>query len=147
LNKQERVEKPALSFIKGMPIYLYRNDGSEETREVFQKMNDEHIYLGKEGNELGWRRVYTVPQASFDTKVDPNDPKSFVERTASKKGTYGDMQDYSKELSHKRAEQHDGVDPVKEDFFKRYSAERKGAKHPEEQRKAINDGGMTVEWD
>ena len=48
------------------------------------------------------------------------------------KGTYGDLQDYSKELSEKRKTMNNGVDPVQQKFFKDYSKQRKGAKHVNE---------------
>ena len=36
------------------------------------------------------------------------------------KGTFGDMMDYSSELSQKRAEKAGGIDPVKKKHFENY---------------------------
>jgi len=129
-----------------MPIYIYYRESTGEIAEVVQGMNDEHVYHGQDGAENDWKRVYTSPQASIDTKINPNDPKAFLEATRNKRGTYGDMQDLSKELSDKRAGTK-GVDPVKEKFFENYSKERKGAKHPEELKKKRDFGPIKVDWD
>ena len=51
------------------------------------------------------------------------------------KRTYGDMLDYSKEMSEKRKSLNGGIDPVKDSYYKNYSAQRKGSKHPNEIRK------------
>jgi hypothetical protein len=73
-----------------------------------------------------------VPNASIDTSVDPYSSKEFIQKTENKKGTYGDMMDYSKELSYERGEKNGGVDPVKEKYFKDYANKRNGAKHFDE---------------
>jgi hypothetical protein len=57
----------------------------------------------------------------------------------------GDMLDKSQELSQKRADKNGGVDPVKDKFFKDYSAQRKGAKHPDEKKK-LNSTKISVEY-
>jgi hypothetical protein len=129
-----------------MPLYVYQHEESGEVREIFQGMNEEHVYRGEDGSENGWKRVYTVPQASFDTKVDPNDAKSFIDRTANKKGTYGDIQDHSAELSEMRAQQHNGVDPIKKKYFEDYSSARNGAKHPDELKSQTKFEGINVDW-
>ena len=51
-----------------MPIYIYKNPDTEEYKEVIQTMNEEHIYIDEFG--LEWKRVFTVPHASIDTKDD-----------------------------------------------------------------------------
>jgi hypothetical protein len=130
-----------------MPLYTYRNEQTGEQIDLIQGMNDIHEYHGECGTEKGWVRVFYAPQATFDTKVDPNSPKAFVDYTATRKGTYGDMQDKAKELSEQRSEQNGGVDPVKEKFFKDYSDARKGAKHPEELKKTVKNDNFTVDWD
>ena len=72
--------------------------------------------------------VYTVPQASIDTQIDPNSPSEFKRKA---KGNLGDIWDQSAEASEKRTKQQ-GEDPVKKQFFKDYSTKRKGAKHPKD---------------
>jgi len=110
-----------------MPIYIYKSPNGEEYKEVVQTMAEDHVYFDSEG--LEWKRVLTVPNASIDTSVDPYSSREFVEKTSNKKGTYGDMMDYSQELSHTRAEKNGGIDPVKEKYYKDYSKKRNGAKH------------------
>ena len=115
-----------------MPIYIYHNEEKDEYREIYQSMTEEHVYCGENGDEDGWKRVFTVPNASIDAQVDPFSSKEFVQKTGNKKGTYGDLIDRSKEMSEKRAQLNGGVDPVKQKYFEQYSKERRGAKHPEQ---------------
>ncbi len=115
-----------------MPIYIYHNEEKDEYREIYQSMTEEHVYRGENGDEDGWKRVFTVPNASIDAQVDPFSSKEFVQKTGNKKGTYGDLIDRSKEMSEKRAQLNGGVDPVKQKYFEQYSKERRGAKHPEQ---------------
>lgn len=129
-----------------MPIYLYENQETGEVHEVFQNMKDPHVYFGPNGDEDGWKRIYTVPQASIDSKIDPFKSTDFVHKTAAKKGTYGDLLDRSKELSEKRADLNGGVDPVKQDYFKKYSEERNGAKHMLDRPSKIEGKNFTAEF-
>jgi len=115
-----------------MPIYIYHNEQNDEYREIFQSMEDKHEYFGENGDENSWKRVFTVPNASIDSQVDPFSSKDFVNKTNNKKGTYGDLLDRSKEMSEKRAQIAGGVDPVKEKYYQDYSKARKGAKHPDQ---------------
>lgn len=106
-----------------MPIYSYIDDDTGEIHDVAQGMNDVHEYYHN-GKKL--RRIFYVPNASIDTNV--NSESAFVEKTAKMRGTIGDIQDYSKELSEKRGGFND---PVRQKYYKDYSAKRKGAKHPD----------------
>jgi hypothetical protein len=119
-----------------MPIYIYKHPEEEDYKEVFQKMNDSHEYFDSDG--LEWKRVFTVPNASIDSHIDPHSQKEFVDKTSSKKGTVGDMMNHSKEMSEMRAESNGGVDPVKEKYYKDYSAKRNGAKHFAEVKEKAN---------
>ena len=120
-----------------MPIYVYKHPEKEEYEEVLQGMSEEHIY-SKDGVE--WERVFLSPNASVSTEVDPFNRNSFIEKTGNMKGTVGDMMSLSEELSEKRAAQSkDGKDPVKEELYKKYSEERKGAKHPDSLKKFENN--------
>jgi predicted nucleic acid-binding Zn ribbon protein len=130
-----------------MPIYLYQHNKTKEVREVFQSMNDVHEYYGDENElESGWQRIFTVPTASVDTQQDPFSTNDFLERTAKKKGTYGNMLDYSKELSEKRASIAGGKDPIKEEYYKQYSKDRRGAKHPDQVKKTFENKHVKVEF-
>jgi len=128
-----------------MPIYVYKHPEKEEYIEVLQGMNDEHAY---EQDGLAWERVFLAPNASIDSDVDPFSGRQFVETTAAKKGTMGDMMDYSKELSMKRAAKNGGVDPVKEKYYKKYSDARNGTKHPQEIKdKGYESKNVKIEYD
>lgn len=106
-----------------MPIYCYTNHDESEYVEVVQKMNDVHEYFGEDGEK--WTRVFTVPQAAICTKIDYWNPKDFVEKTAAKKGTVGDLWDQAREASDKRAKEA-GKDPIKEKYYDDYAKKRGG---------------------
>ena len=128
-----------------MPIYVYKHPKKEEYIEVLQGMNDEHVY---EQDGLAWERVFLAPNASIDSDVDPFSGRQFVDTTAAKKGTMGDMMDYSKELSLKRASKNGGVDPVKQKYYKKYSDERNGTKHPQQIKdKGYESKNVKIEYD
>ena len=112
-----------------MPLYTYYRESTGEYRDVFQSMNEEHQYFGENGSEDDWRRVYHAPNMSIDSNIDPNNPRDFVNKTANKKGTMGDLLDRSKELSEKRASKLGTEDPIKRKFFDNYAKERNGKKH------------------
>lgn len=128
-----------------MPIYSFLNKKTGEVIDVFQSMNDIHEYKGKSGKENFWERIFYSPNASIDTKQDPFSSNQYLDRTKSKKGTYGNMLDYSKELSEKRAHVNGGVDPVKEKYYTEYSKQRKGAKHPDKMKKTFENKNFKVE--
>ena len=51
-----------------MPEYIYEHPETGEQITVWQSIHEEHVY--KVGDVI-YNRVYTIPQASIDTKVDP----------------------------------------------------------------------------
>lgn len=124
-----------------MPIYLFQNQETEEITEVFFGMNDDKKHIDENG--LEWKRIFTVPNASIDTKIDPNSAKEFVQKTGNKKGTVGDMLDLSAELSAKR-EAKDGKDSVKEKFFEDYKKKTNGKKHMSDTPKKIETKTATI---
>jgi hypothetical protein len=109
-----------------MPAYYFSNPEDEsEIVEIFQSMNDAHEYH-KDG--VKWDRVWCNPQLNcHGTEIDPNDSNKFIEKTGKMKGTYGDMIDYSKEMSEKRKDQF-GYDPVQQKHFDNYQ-KSVGKKH------------------
>ena len=109
-----------------MPIYIYQNPKTEEYIEVIQTMHEDHVYHDEAG--LEWKRIFTSPNMAIDLDTDPFSENSFIEKTK-EAGTLGDMWDRSAEMSAKRAEKAGGVDPLKKDYFKKYSKERGGSKH------------------
>lgn len=129
-----------------MPIYIYHNSETQEYVEVVQKMSDVHEYFGERDDEDKWKRVFTSPNASFDSKIDPFKASEFARKTGSKKGTYGDLLDKSAELSQQRADITGGTDPVKAKYFEDYSKTRRGAKHPSDFKKVINNKNATIDF-
>jgi hypothetical protein len=109
-----------------MPIYLFQNPETDEVKEVVLGMNDPKVY---QNDGVNWVRLFTIPNAAIDTRVDPHSAKDFVKAT-NKKGTIGDLFDRSAELSEKRKEKI-GHDPLKEKYYENYSKTRKGKKHPD----------------
>lgn len=75
-------------------------------------MKDKHEYIDESGYK--WNRVFTCPQMSVDTEINPFNEREFVEKTKLKKNlTVGDTWDISAELSKKR-ERLAGKDFIKE---------------------------------
>jgi hypothetical protein len=109
-----------------MPVYQYSHPEYPIVIEVVQSMKDPHVYIDDE--DVEWQRVWSAPNASIDTQVDPFDSKAFVDSTKNKKGTMGDLWDQAKEASEKRTDKL-GHDPIKQKYFKNYSKGRKGMKH------------------
>ena len=128
-----------------MPMYLFENPETGEVVEVFFHMNDEKSHTDDSGVE--WKRLYGNPQLSTHASIDPWNNNDFVNKTADMKGTVGDLLDRSAELSAKRAEQHDGVDPVKQKYFNKYSEERHGAKHQKDRARIYESKNVKIEFD
>ena len=126
-----------------MPFYLYENPESGEVIELMQGMNDEHVYIDPNG--LNWTRLFTSPNANFDTQVDPFSQSDYRKATDNKKGTLGDLMDYSKDLSEQRASKNGGVDPVAEKHRDRHE-KNTGQKHPE-RAKVYESKNVRVEYD
>jgi hypothetical protein len=109
-----------------MPLYTYEHPETGETKDILEKMNDAHVYIGKDG--LEWKRIFYAPNSNIDTQLDPFDSKAFVDKTGKNKGTMGEMMDRSREMSEKRKDKL-GYDPVQKKYFKEYSEKRNGTKH------------------
>ncbi len=126
-----------------MPQYLFCHpEDDSQIVEVFFLMNDKKFYIDDSG--LEWRRVFTVPQASIDSDIDPNNREEFARRAA-KYSTVGDLADKSKELSEKRKSK-EGYDPLEQKFFKDYAASRGGKKHPKDKPTKIETKFATVDF-
>ncbi len=126
-----------------MPQYLFCHpEDDSQIVEVFFHMNDKKFYI--DDNGLEWRRVFTVPQASIDSDIDPNNREEFARRAA-KYSTVGDLADKSKELSEKRKSK-EGYDPLEQKFFKDYAASRGGKKHPKDKPTKIENKFATVDF-
>lgn len=126
-----------------MPIYLFKHPDKEEYEEVFFGMNDKKEYTDESG--IQWQRVFLGSQLSTEAKVNPWDNADFVNKTGSKKGTIGDMLDLSRDLSEQRAKENGGIDPVKQDYYKNYSKQRGGAKHPDQVKKTFENKHIRID--
>jgi len=119
-----------------MPEYLYRNPDTGEVLSIIQGMNDEHKFVDDQG--LEWQRIFLNPTMSVDSQdVDPFSEQQFVEKTANMKGTYGDMVDYSKEMSQRREEKLGKEDPLRRKVYNDYKKDR-GIAHPKDRPKSKN---------
>jgi len=112
-------------------------------------MSDYKPYKGEDGQDEGWKRVYDSPQVNIGNyvakKVDPWDNKQFVNRTGNMKGTYGDLHDYSAQMSEKRAsESITGEDPIKREHFDKYE-KKTGQKHFDDKPKVIETKNVKIE--
>ncbi|NJO59116.1 MAG: hypothetical protein HC836_12510 [Richelia sp. RM2_1_2] len=111
-----------------MPLYIYQHPDTKEIREVLQSIHEEHIFVDE--NEIKWDRIFTVPNASIDSRLNPWQPNDFINKTSRNGDNIGALWDRSRELSEKRASENGGIDPVKEKYFKDYAKERNGKEHP-----------------
>jgi len=124
-----------------MGLYIFQHPKTGKIKEVFQNMNDEHVY---EENGVQWERVWTVPQAAVDANIDPFNQNQFVDKLGNTKGTLGDTWSRSAELSEKRAAKRDGVDPVKKKYYDDYATKRGGKRNPNEIKEKINKISVTI---
>lgn len=134
-----------------MPYYDFENVDTGKVDSVFYHMSETKDYAGPKGDQPGkWRRVWSNPQAAFDSRpVDPHSARDFS-RVTNKKGTVGELWDRSAEMSAKRADK-EGVDPIKSSFYKDYARKHPGKSHPaqirEKQTDALKKVGITVhDW-
>ena len=126
-----------------MPIYLYENPEDGRVIELIQGMNEDHSYIDEKGVE--WKRVFTSPNANFDSQIDPFSQSDYRTATTNKNGTLGDMMDLSKELSQQRADKNGGVDPIAEKHRDNYE-KNTGNKHPDSA-KVYESKNVRVEYD
>ena len=125
-----------------MPLYLFRNDETGEEKDVFFGMLEKKEYTDENGKQ--WRRIYYIPTASIDTKINPFSERDFVNKTGNKKGTVGEVMDLSAELSEKRAESTGKEDPVKRKLFNDYEKKTK-KKHLLDKPKLIENSKVKIE--
>ena len=128
-----------------MPEYLYQHPQSEEYKYIFLGMEDIHEYVDDDGVE--WNRIFTTTQLSAVTigEIDPFDKNDFINKTAQKKGSYGDLLDASRDLGRQRKEKL-GYDPVQNKYFDDFSKSRRGLRHPQDKRGHKKIKGIDVEF-
>lgn len=121
--------------LNSMPYYEFLNEKTGETKNIFFNMNDKKEYIDNDGYQ--WIRQFISPNASINSKIDPFDHKKSLEKLKETRGTIGDMQDFSKEQSLKRADKLGHQDPVRQKFYDKYAAERGGKRHIEERKELL----------
>jgi hypothetical protein len=126
-----------------VPLYCFTNSDESEYVDVFFHMNDNKVYVGPDGKE--WRRVYTSPNASIDSKIDPFSSRDFVEKTGRKKGNLGNLMDAAKDASLARA-QKVGKDPVREKWLSDYKATNKVDYFDSSKDKVVKKNGVTIDF-
>lgn len=125
-----------------MPRYIFQNKETKEYVEVFQSMNEPHIY---EEDGVEFQRIFTVPNMSIDSMgVNPYSQKDYIKKT-DKKMTLGEIMDFSSELSESRAAKEGGVDPIKKNYFDKYQKENK-VKHFQDKPKVIETKQVKIEF-
>ena len=91
-----------------MPQYCFSHPETNEVKEIFQHMSEEHSY---EENGVKWNRVWEAPRVSFDSQIDAWSARAFTDATGQKKGNMGEIWDLSREMQQKRAQGSD-FDPL-----------------------------------
>jgi len=132
-----------------MPLFLFKNSDTNEVREIFFKMNDDKVYNGEDGTEIGkWSRRWTKPNASVNSlsNTNPFDTRAHVEKTGQMKGSLGDLFNISKEMSERRQDKIGGEDPVKRKFFEDYKQKNNGAKHFHDRPDKIETKHATIDF-
>jgi hypothetical protein len=120
-----------------MPLYSYIDDRDDKVYDIVQGMNDVHEATAPDGYKLS--RLWMKPLMSVDAKLNPNDPQSFVKYTNSRKGSYGELLDLSKELTQQRKDKNAGYDQVEQDMFTNYSKTRAGREHPDQKKQKLKE--------
>lgn len=109
-----------------MACYLYQHPKTKKIVEVIQRMTEPHVY-SEDGIEFN--RIFTIPNPSFDTKINPFSSKEFSSKMGRKKGKLDDMYREAEELSQIRKDKA-GKDPIQEKYYSDWSKKRRGKKHP-----------------
>jgi hypothetical protein len=128
-------------------VYQFRNKKNGKIVDIVMSMKDYKPYRGENGNEDFWERIYDLPQVNIGNAkvVDPFDNKAFVNKTGGMKGKYGDLLDYSSELSERRAAMAGGDDPIKRNYFNEYEKKTNGKKHVKDLPKKIENKNIKIE--
>lgn len=116
-----------------MPLYSYTNDETGEIKDVYQTMNEPHIY---EENGKKWRRIFAIPHANIDQKIDPFSKDQFMERTKRMSGNLGNLFDESLRLKKMRQQITGGPDAIQKKYLKE---EAKKGRAGKERKKIIEN--------
>ncbi len=123
-----------------MPIYLYQNPKTKKVKEIVQTMSEKHTYSE---NGVEWKRVWTVPQATVDGKLDAFSCNGFYDKIDKTKNTMKDVWARSAELSDIRASKRDGVDPIKKQLFDNYEKKTKKP-HPHKLKERAANASVVI---
>lgn len=127
-------------------IYQFQNKNTGEIVDISMPMKDYKHYRGENGDEDFWERIYYSNQVNIgNAKSDPFNQNLFIEKTGKMKGTYGDLLDYSRELSDKRAEKI-GEDPLKRKYLDEYKKKTGGKKHLADFKKKIETKNAIIDY-
>ncbi len=112
-----------------MPLHSYIHDESGETIDVFVEITAPNIEHQRQiVGERTFRRVYEPVHFCKDARTGDATKEDYLRKTQDKRGvTLQEMANISKEFSEQRAAR-DGVDGVKEQFYKTYEKDM-GAPH------------------
>ena len=101
-----------------MPTYEFLSKNESEYNVFYFDMKSAPKIGGFFTDENGkiWKRIASMPQASTCIDIDPFDSKAFVEKTGRMKGTWGDLEKMSAEMSEKRAAKNGGRDDILEKY-------------------------------
>lgn len=129
-------------------VYQFRNKKTGKIIDIVMSMKDYKHYRGQNNDDDNWERIYDMPQVNIGNAsvVDPFDNKSFVNKTGNMKGKYGDLLDYSSELSDRRAALAGGEDPLKRKYFDDYKKKTNGKRHLKDLPKKIETKNATIEF-
>lgn len=135
-----------------MPVIDFQHTPTGKVDSVYLTMDAPREYAGPNGDQKGeWVRLWSVPNAAVDTKLDPHSAADFVKATNKKGGTLGELYDRAAELSHERASKEGGIDHVKQSFYADYKRRHKGVAHPQEARDAgqrrLREAGIDFDLD
>lgn len=111
-----------------MPSYSFQDKKGKIEYFIFASKDVPSIGKTVKIKNKNWTRVIIeAPKAQVDSisKIDINNPKDFVDKTARKSGTLGDLWTESQNLSDQRIEK-EGRDVIKEKYAEDHKKRRKG---------------------
>lgn len=114
-----------------MPVYDFHHAETNHTISVLVPLtatDKERAQQVQDGKV--YKRVYAAPLAAKDLNPKDGTLSDYRRTTGEKNLTVGEAWEASREMSERRAAQHGGKDPVKEQFYRDYEKTNHG-KHPD----------------
>lgn len=132
-----------------MPALPFQNPHTGEVKDIYVSIHETDktkFQVQIDENGVAWKRIIENPNMAVDSKWDAFSERDFINKSATKRGSVGDLWQKSQELSEQR-EAKAGVDGVKEKFYADYQKKHRGIKHEqqrkEETKKALKDAGLS----